>query len=531
MRTALGAPRGRLIRQLLAEAFVLSTLGAAAGLVVTLLWIASIPAWAPPAWAPIGVNRLLEITPDLRLLAIIVGLLIIAAAGVGVGPALWATRPNLVAACKGAGLQSASIVRSSALRDALVAAQIAVAVVLLVGAVLLQTRLLRLISRDLHFDPSRLITFDYRLLPGEYMKPIGSHAGFPYYELTRSPAPIFQQALDRIRAIPGVQSAAAISHPVLHTIIVPRVIVLIEGRAAPRDEVERAAVTSAHFVVTPGLFATLRTPFVSGRDVDDRDIGPAQWVAIVNEAAARQFWPGQDPIGRRLTLDVVPEERVREVVGVVRDIPLRRAATEAEPIVYTSYAQQPSRYRGPFGNMLGQMTFVVRGGGDLMAISGTVQRALAAFDPDRPAANLASIEQEMDRGLLTRRLYVVVIGFFAAAATLLAAIGTYGVVAYTVGQRSREIGIRRALGASVAGVVALVGQRAIRLIVAGIAAGVAAAMAFTQVLRVQLFGVTPQDPVTYAGACVLLLLVGLAACVLPLRRALAIDPTTALREP
>ena len=525
MRTALGAPRGRLIRQLLAEALVLSTLGAAASVVVTVLWIASIPAWAAT-----GMNRPLELTPDLRVLAIIVGLTIVAAVGAGVVPALWATRPTLVAAFKGAGLQSPSTARSSALRDALVAAQIAIAVVLLVGSALLQTSLLRLLSRDLNFDPSGLITFEYRLLPGEYMKPIGSHAGFPYYEIVRSPALIFQPALDRINALPGVYSAAAISHPVLQTLILPRVVLLIEGRAAPRDEVERAAVTSTHFIVTPGLFATLQTPLVSGRDFDDRDTHAAQWVAIVNEAAARQFWPGGDPIGKRLTLDVVPEERRREVVGVVRDVPLRRAETEAQPIVYTSYLQQPSRYRGPFGNMLGQMTFVVRGSGDLMALGSTFQRALGTLDPDRPVSNIASIEQDLDRSLLTRRLYLRVIGFFAAAATLLAAVGTYGVVAYTVGQRSREIGIRRALGANVGGVVALVGQRAIRLVVAGMAVGVALAMAFTQLLRAQLFGVTPQDPIIYAGVCTLLALVGLAACALPLRRALAIDPMTALRE-
>jgi predicted permease len=281
--------------------------------------------------------------------------------------------------------------------------------------------------------------------------------------------------------------------------------------------------------VTPNLFHTLRTPIVHGRDFNERDTFAAPWVAVVNETCARRLWPGQDPIGKRFTLDTVPEEQARQVVGVVRDIPTRHAE-DPQPIIYASYLQQPSRYRAPWAGLPGQMLFMIRTPGDPEAIISVARKAVAEIEPGRPLVNASTVVSHLRSGTGQFRSFVWLVGAFAAMATLLAAIGTYGVMAYNVDQRTREIGIRRALGASRREIVALVLRRATGFLVAGLVFGLAGALALTRLIASQLWGVTPTDPATFAGVSALLVAIALLACVIPARRALSVAPTTALRN-
>jgi putative ABC transport system permease protein len=280
--------------------------------------------------------------------------------------------------------------------------------------------------------------------------------------------------------------------------------------------------------VTPNLFPTLRTPIVHGRDFTDHDTVAAPWVAIVNETGARRLWPGENPIGKRLTLDTVPEEQAREVIGVVRDIPTRHAE-DPQPVIYASYLQQPSRYRAPWAGLFGQMLFMIRPAGDPSEIMAAARRAIAEIDPQRPLVDVSTIESHMRAATGQFRSFVWLVGVFAAVAALLAGIGTYGVMAYTVSQRTREIGIRRALGAGPREIVALVGRRAVICVAGGLILGLASALALTRFIASQLWGVSPTDPVTFIGVSVLLVAIAGAACVLPAQRALSVEPTSALR--
>jgi putative ABC transport system permease protein len=340
---------------------------------------------------------------------------------------------------------------------------------------------------------------------------------------------MMERIYDRLRAMPGATSVAGISFPPLNSLLLPTAPVVVEGRGAE-------SLSATYFLVTPNLFATLRAPLVRGRDFDARDIASAPWGAIVNETAARRFWPGQDPVGQRVTLDIVPEEQPRTVIGVVPDIPLYRTQQQAEPVIYASYLQQPSRSRGPYGGMFGQMTFVMRPDGqagragiDLASLVRETRRAVAEIDPNRPIADIAVLDEQLASGMRGRRSYALWLGLFAAVATALAAIGIYGVVAFGVAQRVREIGIRRALGADAREIVALVAAHALRLIAIGLVLGIAGAWWLTRLIATQLWAVTPTDPVTFAAVSLLLVSVALLASFVPMRRALRVDPTIALK--
>jgi putative ABC transport system permease protein len=263
--------------------------------------------------------------------------------------------------------------------------------------------------------------------------------------------------------------------------------------------------------------------------LNEFDTASGSWVAIINEAMARRFWPGEDPIGKRLTLSVVSGEQPREIVGVVRDIPLRRVQPQAEAIIYASYLQQSPAYRGPFANMFGQMTFLLRTPGDPMSLLPAARNAVAEVDPDRAITKVQTMEQYWGGGMRDKRILAAVLGVFAFVATTLAAIGIYGVMAYAVAQRTREIGIRMALGASPGKVLGLIGGRAAVLIALGLLLGLAGALGLSRLIASQLWGIQPTDPATFMGVSLLLIAVAVLACLVPARRAIRIDPTEALR--
>jgi putative ABC transport system permease protein len=406
------------------------------------------------------------------------------------------------------------------------AAQLAVALMLLIGAGLLVKSSLLLGSRDLHFEPDHVLMFDWTLPVPQ--RPLGTYHGAPYFEIPTSPAVVFAQALDRLRTLSGVESAGGSSYPAVNSLIIPTVDVRLEPTSSARPG--RVIEEVAYFLVTPGYFETIHAPVLSGRSVSEGDTRETPWVLVVNESAARTFWPAEDPVGKRVRLDTVPEEQVREVVGVVPDIPLRHAEVATRPMVYASYLQQPGRWRAPWRTLFGNMTFVVRTTGDPNAALPAVRQALAGIDPDRPVASAGTVRQHLDAAMRQFRYLVVLMTVLACTAVTLAGIGIYGTVAYTVGQRTSEIGIRKALGAQPWNIAILVARRAARVVIAGLAAGLAGALILTRLIASQLWGTASTDPEVYAVVSLLFVTTVAAACALPVRRAINADPAAAIRR-
>jgi putative ABC transport system permease protein len=523
LRVSLGAGRARIVRQLVTESVLLSFAGGILGLFVAWWGIRGLMALTPP----IGLPFIAGVGFDVRVLAVAAALSFTSAIVFGVGPAFAASHLNPILPLKEPDPAAAHGDRQLA-RTALVSAQLALALILLIGTGLLVNSFLRLSHRDLNFDPSGLLTFEFNFpVP---LRPLGQYRGFTYFEMDVPPSQTMKRVLERLRAVPGADSVAAISFQPVNSLILPVMDVIPEDQTAPQPGGAPQSRAAAYFLITPGLFHTLRTPLLRGRDINDRDTAQTPWVAIVNETAARRFWGDADPIGRRFTLDSVPEEQPREVIGVVKDIPTRHGQTDPQPVIYASYLQQPLRYRGPWAGMFGQMTFMVRHAGDVRGLTAAARSAVAEIEPNRPIGAIITAQQRLNFGRDRLRYRVFLVGTLAATAAVLAAIGVYGTLAYAVSQRTREIGIRKALGASTLELIVLVGRRAVLLTAAGLAAGCAGALALTRLIESQLWGITATDPATYASVSLVLVLVAFLACLGPTRQALAIDPTMALRR-
>ena len=541
LRTALGAGRGRIVRQLLTESVLLSVGGGAIGLAVAWAGIHALLTMNPPpggvAISNVNMNpRTLAAT---AFIAIVTGLLY------GLAPALAQARGSITNSLKEPGNSGGT--KRPGFRSTLVAAQIAVTVVLLVGAGLLTKSFVAVMSRDLHFDSARLLTFEVHIPYEDYARLQGSYAGLPYFEIDPSPSLSFERIHEGLRAISGVESVAGVSVPLVNSLVVPSAAISVAPRApeavsssgppassaigvgsTPSHLEDRRNLIASYFLVTPRFFSSIKAPHIRGRDFDEHDTTPSEWVAIINETAAHRFWPGQDPLGQLLTIVSAPEERPRKVVGIVRDIPLTTEG-EVRPVVYTPYLQQPSKYPSTGVGMFGQMMFMVRATGDPMALVPQARRAVDQVDPDRPLANVLTMDSRIASVVPQRGYYAFALGAFALTATLLAAIGVYGVMAYSVAQRTREIGIRVALGAAAHEVAVLVGRRTMVIVTVGLIIGVAGALLATQLLRSQLWGVSPTDPMTFGTVATLFIAITVMAAFFPMRRALRVDPTIALR--
>ena len=516
VRVVLGAGRNRIVRQLLTESLLLSLGGGALGLLVAWAGVHILSAMIPPlAGAP-----LVRAGLDLRVLSAAAALSIGTGLLFGLAPALTISR-----IVPGASLESLSPLsaqrHAAFLRRVLVSAQVALALWVLIGFGLLVNSHLRLTHRNLNFEPSGLLMFEARTHAPQ--RPLGRVAGFTHFEMLNTPSQAMTRIHEQLAALPDVKAVGGISFPPVDSLILPIMDVRLDRVLAAPDAPFRAA----YFLVTPGLFAAIGTPFIRGRDVTAADTVARPWVAIVNESAARQFWPGQDPIGRHLTIDVVEDERPREVIGIVPDIPTRHGQLEAQPVIYASYLQQPSRYRGPFGGMFGQMTFMVRHPTPLSLVP-AVRKAVAAVEP-RPISSVMTGETRRGLGTERARYDLSLLGMLAATASILAAIGVYGLLTYSVSARTREIGIRKALGAGSHAVLMFIGADVAVVLLAGLLLGCLGARLFSRVLASQLWGITPTDPLTYVAGAVLVVLAGLLACLGPARRAVGVDPTTALR--
>jgi len=541
LRTALGAGRGRVVRQLLTESVLLSLGGGALGLVVAWVGIRALVAMDPP---PGGV-AIGDITLSLRTLGATGFIAIVTGMLYGLAPALVHARASLTDTLKEPAGGSGS--RHPQLRSVLVAVQIAVTMILLVSAGLLMKSFVRVMSRDLRFDTERLLTFEVHIPIGDYLQRRSTVDGLPYFEISPPPSIALERIYHGLRAIPGAQAVAGASSPLLNSIVVPSATISLDAQrtrsvtpSAPSASFaigvgasashldERRTTTAAYFLVTPEFFTSIRSPQLRGRDFTEHDTASGEWVAIINESAAHRFWPESDPLGQAFTILNSPEERPRTVIGIVRDIPLTLEG-ELRPAIYTLYLQQPTGHPSIGANIFGQMMFMVRSTGDPMSLLPASRRVVGEVDPDRPMSSIATMEQRL-QGVIPRRGYLVfAISAFAITATLLAAIGIYGVMAYAVTQRTREIGIRLALGAAAHEVVGLVGRRTFLVVGLGLLAGMAGALAATQLIQSQLWDVTPTDPATFVLVPLLFALVAIIAAFFPMRRAISVDPTIALR--
>lgn len=529
VRTALGAGRGRIVRQLITESVPLAILGGVLGIFLAWGGLKLFLASEPP-----GFLKAVDMSIDARVLAFTALIAIVTAVVFGIVPALQVSKPDLVGTLKESGRGGTDGAVRQRVRGALVALQIALALVLLIGAGLMVNSFLRVQHKDLGADPKGLLTFEFRFPQSEAIKPYSRYRGVGLWDVSPLTGLTYDRVYERMQGVPGVVSAAGISRTPLNSTGI-QMPFLIEGHPAPPPGnssgggSQEQAQTTNYFAITPNYFATLKIPILRGRDFNPQDTEAAPAVVIVNQTFVKRFFPDENPIGKRITLDFVPDEKPREIVAVVGDTVLDRFAKTSAPILYVPHRQQTPRWLGPNWNDRAAMIFVLRTAGDPLSLIPAVRRATAEVDPNKPAANLRTVEQYLDQQVQYLRLYIFLLGIFGAIAAVLAAIGIYGVMAYSVAERTREIGIRMALGAGSGQVFGLVVRQALTLVGIGLLLGLAGSFALTRLIQSSLYGVTATDPATYGGVSLMLIGVALAACFIPTRRAVRVDPIVALR--
>ncbi len=500
LRLALGASRARLLRQLLTESLVLGLIGGAGGLLCALwgvdLLLAAIPVELP-FW--------LRFDFDARVFGFVLVLALLASLLSGLFPALQASRPELVDELKDGGRAGSGGARSHRLRHALVVLEIALALVLLVGAGLMMRSFLALHRVQPGFDAQGVLTF---------------RLGFPP-AMTEDPEVFrrfYRELLPRLAALPGVQATAATSGlPGLG--LGGFTPIVTEGQREPQKLQETPGALNRS--VTPDFFATLRIPRLAGRFFAPTDDAAHPRVAIVDEEFVHRFFPQGDPLGRRFRQVTKPGEPPQwlEIVGVVGTVRRNLDRTEAVPAVYLPFEQDPRSF----------MSVALRIQGDPASTGAAARRAVLATNKDIPIYSLSTFADALARAVWIRRTFGLLFTVFAGIALFLASIGIYGVMSYAVVQRTHEIGVRMALGAQPGNVIRLVVHRGLQLVLAGLAGGFVAAYFASQLLAGSLYGVSPRDPAIFMAVPLLLAAVALLACLIPARRATRVDPLIALR--
>jgi putative ABC transport system permease protein len=497
VRTALGASRSRVVRQLLTESVMLSLVSGLLGLGLSLWLIKLLIALTPP-----HTPRMDEIRIDLRVFLFTLGVTVLAGLIFGLFPALQTSRPNLNEVLKDSGRRGAESGSRNRIGSLLIVSEISLSFILLAGAGLLIKSFHNLRQLNLGFNPDHVLAMRLELPVGKYKD------GEPQVQA-------YKQLIDSVKATPGVQSAGAVlSLPLKGDQFNLERAVIREGRPMTPDE----AVSARHLPVAGDYFQTLQIPLKAGRFFTDHDNLQSTEVVIVSEKLARELWPNENPIGRRFTI-WRNEEFLREVVGVVGDTKVDSLDQEPANQMYIPYAQEP-RWT---------LSLVVRTTGEPAALVESVRAAIRAVDKDVRTYNLKTLNDVVSTSAAPRRVPMLLLSAFAGVAMLLAMLGIYGVTAYYVMQRTHEIGVRMALGAQIVDVLKLVLRRAMLLAVIGIGIGVAGAVAVTRYMTTLLFGVKPIDTITFMAVAVVLAVVVLVACLVPARRAAKIDPLEALR--
>jgi putative ABC transport system permease protein len=496
IRTALGASSVRVARQILSETLLLALTGAVLGLILAHFGVELIVAFLAQS-----LPRTTDITVDGWVLAFTLVISLLTGLAAGLVPAVRASKTNLNDSLKqGVGRTDADS-GDSRMRSVLVVSEVALSLVLLIGAGLMVRSLSRLRNVDPGMDSYNVLTMSFALSSTKYNKPI-QQIGF------------YDQLLQRVRALPGVASAGAIdSLPLGGGSIQP---IAVEGRPqVPMSEQPEVAVR----VVEPGFIATMRIPLLQGRQLSSSDVADRPSVIVVSESMAKRFWPGQDPIGKRLKMTFSPEKS-REIVGVVGDVK-GDGLDVLEPVatLYVPLAQQPTPY----------MSLVVRTSAPPNTLISAISNAVHEVDREQPVVGVITMDDIVANSLSHQRFSMLLLSAFSGLAVVLAAIGIYSVLAYSVRRRIREIGVRMALGARRADILQMILGQGTKLVFIGTGIGIAAALGLTRLMSSQLFGVTATDPVTFLSVAALIVLVALAACYIPARRATKVDPMVALR--
>jgi putative ABC transport system permease protein len=503
VRAAVGARRWQLIRQLLSESIVIGLAGGALGLLVAVWGTRAIASLVPDGFTT-SVYDLNNIRLDWRVFAFTLGLSVLTGIVFGLAPALTASKPDLIKSLRTSrsyGLMSFGL---RSFRGWLVVAELALAVVLLLGAGLLVRSFNNLMAIDLGFDRNNVLTARINLPRSKYAKEPQSLA-------------FNQELLQRVKTLPGVESAGTINHTPLSGFGII-VFTEIEGyRPLDNKKDDPIGVGS----VSPQYFQTMKIPLLSGRYYDERDGVDTQKVAIANEAFARRFFPNGDVLGKRVGFGC-PESGgpCRTIVGVVGNVRQESLIADVAAELYLPNTQMP----------MNGMTLVVRTNADPLTLAAAVRSEVLAVDKNQPIFDVKTMDQRVNDSVAVSRSLMLLFSAFAMLALVLAAVGIYGIVSYSVTQRTHEIGIRMALGARAGNVLSLIMRNGVTLVLTGIVIGIAGALALTRFLTTLLFGVTPTDAVTFVFVSFVFFVISIVASLIPAVRATRVDPIVALRN-